>query len=56
MTYELNQTKKQETHDEIYATLLSPSAEVEEYGASFTKLPLDLIGNEPRRELKGVLL
>jgi hypothetical protein len=56
MMYELNQTKKQETHDEIYATLLSPSAEVEEYGVSFTKLPLDLIRNELRRELKGVLL
>ena len=46
MMYELNQTKKQETHDAIYATLLLPSAEVEEYGAGFMKPPLDLIGNE----------
>ena len=53
MTYELNQTKKQETHDVVYATLLAiygtlllPSAEVEEYGADFTEPPLDLIGNE----------
>ena len=53
MMYELNQTKKQETHDVVYATLftiyetsLLPSAEVEEYGAGFTELPLDLIGNE----------
>ena len=53
MTYELNQTKKQETHDVVYATLfaiyvtsLLPSAEVEEYGAGFTEPPLDLIGNE----------
>ena len=49
MTYELNQTKKQETHDVVYATLftiyetsLLPSAEVEEYGAGFTEPPLDL--------------
>ena len=53
MTYELNQTKKQETHDVVYATLLAiyetsllPSVEVEKYGAGFTELPLDLIGNE----------
>jgi hypothetical protein len=48
MTYELNQTKKQGTHDAIYATLLLPSVEVEEYGAGFTELPLDLIRNEPK--------
>ena len=49
MTYELNQTKEQETHDVVYATLLTiygtsllPSAEVEEYGAGFTEPPLDL--------------
>jgi hypothetical protein len=53
MTYELNQTKKQETHDVVYATLLTiygtlllPSMEVEEYGAGFTEPPLDLIWNE----------
>jgi hypothetical protein len=46
MTYELNQTKKQGTHDVIYATLLLPSMEVEEYGVGFTEPPLDLIGNE----------
>ena len=53
MTYELNQTKEQETHDVVYATLftiyktlLLPSLEVEEYGVGFTKPPLDLIGNE----------
>jgi hypothetical protein len=53
MTYELNQTKKQETHDivygtslTIYGTLLLPSTDVEEYEAGFTELPLDLIGNE----------
>ena len=56
MMYELNQTKKQGTHDVIYATLLLPSAEVEEYGAGFTEPPLDLIGNELKRELKGVPL
>ena len=63
MTYELNQTKKQETHDIVYATLLAiyetsllPSAEVEEYGAGFTEPPLDLIGNELKRELKEVPL
>ena len=56
MTYELNQTKKQETHDAIYVTLLPPSAEVAKYGASSTELPLDLIRNEPRQELKGVPL
>ena len=52
MMYELNQTKKQGTHDTIYATLLLPSAEVEEYGAGFTKPPLYLIGNELERELR----
>ena len=53
MAYELNQTKKQGTHDVVYTTLLTihgtlllPSAEVEEYGADFTEPPLDLIGNE----------
>ena len=53
MTYELNQTKKHETHDVVYATLLAiygtlllPSAEVEEYGVGFTEPPLDLIRNE----------
>jgi hypothetical protein len=53
MTYELNQTKKQETHDVVYATLLAiyetsllPSAEVEKYGVGFTEPPLDLIGSE----------
>ena len=46
MTYELNQMKKQETHDAIYGTLLLPSAEEEEYGAGFTEPPLDLIRNE----------
>ena len=53
MTYELNQTKEQEIHDVVYATLLAiyetsllPSAEVEKYGVGFTKPPLDLIGNE----------
>ena len=56
MMYELNQTEEQETHDAIYATLLPPSVEVEECGASFTKLPLDLIGTELRRELKEVPL
>ena len=63
MTYELNQTKKQETHDVVYATLLAiyvttllPSVEVEEYGVGFTELPLDLIGNELKRELKEVPL
>jgi hypothetical protein len=56
MTYKLNQTKKQETHDAIYVTLLPPSAEVAKYGASSTELPLDLIRNEPRQELKGVPL
>ena len=63
MTYELNQTKKQETHDVVYATLLIiyetpllPSAEVEKYGAGFTEPPLDLIRNELKRELKEVLL
>ena len=56
ITYELNQAKKQETHDAIYATLLPPSTEVEEYGASFTELPLDLIGNEPKQELREVPL
>ena len=56
MMYELNQTKKRETHGTINATLLPPSAEVEEYGESFTKAPLDLIGNELRQELKEVPL
>ena len=56
MTYELNQIKKQETHDTIYATLLLPSMEVEEYGADFTEPPLDLIGNELTQELKEVPL
>ena len=63
MTYELNQTKEQETHDIVYATLLTiygtsllPSAEVEKYGVDFTELPLDLIGNELKRELKEVPL
>ena len=63
MTYELNQTKKQGTHDVVYATLLAiygtlllPSVEVEEYGAGFTEPPLDLIGNELKRELKEVPL
>ena len=63
MTYESNQTKKQETHDIVYATLLAiygtlllPSVEVEKYGAGFTELPLDLIGNELKRELKQVPL
>ena len=53
MMYELNQAKKQETHDIIYATLLAiygtlllPSVEVEKYGVGFTEPPLDLIGNE----------
>ena len=53
MTYELNKTKEQETHDvvyvtlfTIYKTLLLPSLEVEEYGVGFTEPPLDLIGNE----------
>ena len=46
MTYELNQTKKQEIHDTIYITLLLPSTEVEEYGVGFTEPPLDLIRNE----------
>jgi hypothetical protein len=53
MTYKLNQTKKQETHDVVYATLLAiyetsllPSMEEEEYGAGFTEPPLDLIRNE----------
>ena len=53
MTYELNQTKEQETHDIVYAILLIiyetsllPSTEVEEYGAGFTEPPLDLIRNE----------
>ena len=60
MMYEL---KKQETHDVVYATLLAiygtlllPSAEVEKYGAGFIEPPLDLIGNEPKRELKEVPL
>jgi hypothetical protein len=63
MTYELNQTKEQETHDVVYATLLTiygtsllPSAEVEEYGAGFTEPPLDLIRNELKQELKEVPL
>ena len=56
MTYELNQTKKQGTHDAIYVTLLPPSAEVEEYGVSFTKLPPDLIRDELKQELKEVPL
>ena len=63
MTYELNRTKKQGTHDVVYATLLAiygtlllPSAEVEEYGVGFTEPPLDLIGNELKRELKEVPL
>ena len=63
MTYELNQTKKQETHDitcatllAIYVTSLLPSMEAEEYGAGFTELPLDLIRNELKRELKEVPL
>ena len=63
MTYELNQTKEQETHDVVYATLLTiygtsllPSMEVEEYGAGFTELPLDLIGNKLKRELKELPL
>ena len=63
MTYELNQTKKQETHDVVYVTLLAiyetsllPSAEEEEYGAGFTEPPLDLIGNELKQELKQVPL
>jgi hypothetical protein len=53
MMHELNQTKKQETHDIVYATLLTiyetsllPSVEVEKYGVGFTEPPLDLIGNE----------
>jgi hypothetical protein len=37
-------------------TLLLPFTEEEEYEASFTEPPLDLIGNEPRRELKEVPL
>jgi hypothetical protein len=60
MTYE---TKKQGTHDIVYATLLMtyatlllPSVEVEEYGAGFIEPPLDLIGNELKRELKEVPL
>ena len=60
MTYELNQTKEQEIHDvvygSIYETSLLPSVEVEKYGAGFTELPLDLIGNELKRELKEVPL
>ena len=63
MTYELNQTKKQETHDIVYATLfaiyvtsLLPSAEVEEYGVGFAEPPPDLIRNELKRELKEVPL
>ena len=63
MMYELNQTKKQETHDVVYATLLAiyetsllPSTEVEEYGVGFTEPPLDLIGNELKQELKEVPL
>ena len=63
MTYELNQTKKQETHDvtyailfAIYETSLLPSAEVEEYWVGFTEPPLDLIGNELKQELKEVPL
>jgi hypothetical protein len=63
MTYELNRTKKQGTHDVVYATLLAiygtlllPSTEVEEYGVGFTEPPLDLIGNELKRELKEVPL
>ena len=63
MTYELNQTKKQGTHDvtcttllAIYETSLLPSMEVEEYGAGFTETPLDLIGNELKSELKEVPL
>ena len=63
MMYELNQTKEQETHDVVYATLLMiyetsllPSAEAEEYGAGFTEPPLDLIGNELKSELKEVPL
>jgi hypothetical protein len=63
MTYELNQTKEQETHDVVYATLftiygtsLLLSAEVEKYGAGFTEPPLDLIGNELEQKLKEVPL
>ena len=63
MMYELNQTKEQETHDIVNATLLTiyetsllPSMEVEEYGAGFAEPPSDLIGNELKRELKEVPL
>ena len=63
MMHELNQTKKQETHDVVYVTLLTiyetsllPSVKVEEYGAGFTEPPLDLIGNELKQELKEVPL
>ena len=35
----------------LFRSLL-PSAEVEEYGAGFTEPPLNLIGNELKRELK----
>jgi hypothetical protein len=59
----LNQTKKQETHDVVYATILAiyetsllPSAEVEKYGVGFTEPPLDLIRNELKPELKEVPL
>ena len=40
----------------IYEKSLLPSAEVEEYGVGFTEPPLDLIGNELKRELKEVPL